>query len=215
MGYSGEAFFALWARRTLDLPDREIVHGVKDNNLISALVSNLATALVVAALFASGDFARSVRRVPGGEALFAVAFASAALLAGAVIVYRKSLMMLQSGQTRRLVAINAARMAAVMALQAALYAAAIPGTPLGAWAMFVALQLVLTRIPFVPNPDIVFLTAALSLADTINAPAADVAGMLVAEAALSQVLNLILFAATAHLALKGPVPDAPIQSPQG
>jgi hypothetical protein len=67
--------------------------------------------------------------------------------------------------------------------------------------MFITLQLVLSRVPFVPNQDIVFLTAALSLAPAIGAPEAAIAGMLLAEAGLSQIFNLALFALTAHHAV--------------
>jgi hypothetical protein len=204
MGYSGEAFFTLWARRTLKLSDRDIVVGVKDNNLISALVSNAATALVVVALFFLGDLQREIAAIPGGAVLFGLAFVSAAGLAVAVVMFRRQLIQLPRGMTRKIIAINAVRIVIIMALHAMLYAAAVPGPPLAAWLMFIALQLVLSRIPFVPNQDIVFLTAALSLAEATGAPEAAIAGMLLAEAGLSQLFNLALFALTAHHA----VPDA-------
>jgi hypothetical protein len=198
MGYSGEAFFTLWARRTLKLSDRDIVVGVKDNNLVSALVSNAATALVVLTLFFLGDLERELDAIPGGAMLFGLAFVSAASLAAAVTMFRRQLIQLPRGMTRRIIAINAGRIVVIMVLHAMLYASAIPGPALSAWLMFIALQLVLSRIPFVPNQDIVFLTAALSLAGEINAPEAAIAGMLLAEAGLSQLFNLALFALTAH-----------------
>lgn len=198
MGYSGEAFFTLWARRTLDLSDRDILVGVKDNNLVSALVSNAATAMVVVALFFLGDLQRELDAVPGGAALFGLAFVSAASLAIAVLMFRRQLIQLPRGMTRRIIAINAVRILVILTLHALLYSAALPGPPMTAWLMFIALQLVLSRIPFVPNQDIVFLTAALSLAPEIDVPAAAIAGMLIAEAGLSQIFNLALFALTAH-----------------
>lgn len=201
MGYSGEAFFTLWARRTLNLSDRDIIVGVKDNNLISALVSNAATAVIVAALFMRGDLQREIDAVPGGAILFGLAFASAAVLSTGVLMFRRRLIQLPRGMTRRLIAINAARILVIFALHAALYASAIPGPPASAWFLFIALQLVLSRIPFLPNQDIVFLTAALALASEIAAPQAAIAGMLLAEAGLSQLFNLALFVATAHHAV--------------
>lgn len=198
MGYSGEAFFTLWARRTLQLSDRDIVVGVKDNNLISALVSNAATAAIVGALFFLGDLQREIDAIPGGAFLFGLAFASAAGLAAGVLIFRRRLIQLPRGMTRRIIAINACRILMIFTLHAALYASAIPGPPVSAWFIFIALQLVLSRIPFLPNQDIVFLTAALSLASEISAPEAAIAGMLLAEAGLSQLFNLALFAATAH-----------------
>jgi hypothetical protein len=201
MGYSGEAFFTLWARRTLRHSDRDILVGVKDNNLVSALVSNAATAAIVAVLFVLGDLEREMDAIPGGAVLFALAFLSAASLAVAVITFRRRLIQLPKGMTRKIIAINVVRIGVVFVLHAMLYASAIPGAPLAAWLMFIALQLVLSRVPFVPNQDIVFLTAALSLAPAIGAPEAAIAGMLLAEAGLSQIFNLALFALTAHHAV--------------
>lgn len=201
MGYSGEAFFTLWARRTLKLSDRDIIVGVKDNNLISALVSNGATALAVISLFFLGDLERELAAIPGGTLLFGLAFLSAASLAVAVVMFRRQLIQLPKGMTRKIIAINSVRIVVIMVLHALLYASAIPGPPLAAWLMFIALQLVLSRIPFLPNQDIVFLTAALALAPEIGAPEAAIAGMLIAEAGLSQIFNLALFALTAHLAV--------------
>ena len=85
-----------------------------------------------------------------------------------------------------------------------MYAAALPGAPLQAWLIFIAMQLVLSRIPFLPNQDVVYLTAALTLSPIVGMPEAAVAGMLVAEAGLSQLFNAILFAATAPLARSTP-----------
>jgi hypothetical protein len=210
MGYSGEAFFTLWARRTLRLSDRDIVVGVKDNNLVSALVSNAATAAAVVALFFLGDLERELKAIPGGPALFGLAFLSAASLAIAVVMFRGQLIQLPRGMTRKIIAINAVRIVIIMVLHAMLYASALPGPPLAAWLMFIALQLVLSRIPFLPNQDIVFLTAALALAPEIGAPEAAIAGMLIAEAGLSQLFNLALFALTAHHAVpRGERPQKP------
>lgn len=205
MGYSGEAFFTLWARRTLDLSDREILVGVKDNNLISALASNIATAILVVALFFTGRLREELDALPGSFLLFGLAFASALSLAIAVIVFRRKIISLSPGVTPRLAAIHGGRLALIMSLQVLLYRSAIPEPALSAWFLFVALQLVLSRIPFAPNIDIVFLTAAIHLGNAIGVGEAEIAGMLVAEAGLSQLFNFVLFAATTHLALEPPL----------
>ncbi|MEL6359564.1 MAG: hypothetical protein AAFR21_00660 [Pseudomonadota bacterium] len=198
MGYSGEAFFTLWARRRLGLPDKVILTGVKDNNLLSALVSNLATVILIVILAVSGGLKPGLDALPGSRILFSLAFLSAFSLSIAVIIFRNKLMDLPKGIMPKLVGIHAGRMVIILFLHAAMYAAALPGAPLLAWFMFIALQLVISRIPFVPNQDLVFLTAALSLSPLVGAPEAAIAGMLVAEAGLSQILNFSLFLATAN-----------------
>lgn len=207
MGYSGEAFFTLWARRRLEVTDRAILIGVKDNNILSALVSNLATVALIVLLAASGHLKTGLDALPGSILLFSLAFLSAFGLAAAVIVFRRQIIHLPDGMMPKLIVIHGARMALIIVLHAAMYMAALPGAPLMAWVMFIALQLVLSRIPFVPNQDLVFLTAALHLAPIVGQPEAAIAGMLVAEAGLSQIVNFGLFFATAHLA-RDHAPDA-------
>lgn len=200
MGYSGEAFFSLWARRNLDLSDKEILVGVKDNNLISALASNLATAILVFSLFITGRLVDDFGPLRGASILFGLAFVSSLGLALAFMVFKRRIIGLPDGVMMKVFAINAARILLMIVLHALLYWSAIPGPELTDWLIFVALHFVLSRAPLVPNPDIVFLTAALHLASSVNISETVIAGMLVAEAGLSQILNFTLFAATMHLA---------------
>lgn len=200
MGYSGEAFLTLWARRRLDLSDKTIIVGVKDNNLLSAFASNSATVILIFFLAATGGLQAGLNAFPGAGVLFAIAFLTAGTLAVAVMVFRRKLIALPPGVMPMLLSVHAVRQILIIALHMAMYAAALPGAPLEAWLIFIAMQLVLSRIPFLPNQDVVYLTAALALSPILGFPEAVVAGILVAEAGLSQIFNAALFAATAPLA---------------
>lgn len=200
MGYSGEGFLTLWARRRLPLSDKAIIVGVKDNNLISAFVSNSATVVLICFLGATGSLAAGLEAFPGAGVLFALAFVSAATLAILVAIFRERLIALPPGVMPVLLSVHGGRQLLIIALHAAMYAAALPGAELSAWLIFIAMQLVLSRIPFLPNQDIIFLTAALTLSPIVNQSEAAVAGMLVAEAGLSQIVNVVMFVVTVPLA---------------
>lgn len=200
MGYSGEAFLTLWARRRLHLSHKKILVGVKDNNLLSAFASNAATVILVAALALTGGLEAGLKAFPGAGWLFALAFLSAGTLSVLVMIFRDKLMALPKGIMPKLIGVHSGRQTLIILLHAAMYASAIPGAPLMAWMTFIAMQLVLSRVPFLPNQDIVYLGAALSLSAIVGAPEAVVAGMLVAEAGLSQAFNMAMFLGTAHLA---------------
>lgn len=204
MGYSGEAFLTIWARRCLNLPHKKILIGVKDNNLLSAFASNAATVVLIIILAASGGLSAGLHAFPGAGWLFALAFLSASILSVLVMVFRHKLMALPEGVMPRLIGVHGARQALIILLHAAMYASALPGAPVMAWLTFISLQLVLSRVPFLPNQDIVYLGAAMTLAPIVGAPDHAVAGMLVAEAGLSQIFNIFLFFATAHLARTEP-----------
>lgn len=214
-GYSGEGFLTLWARRTLGLSDRDVIVAVKDNNLLSALTSNVATVLLIIALAVTGVLQAELKALPGAAILFGLSFATAGALSVIVVVFRRRLIALPDGKMSRMLALHAARQVLVFFLQAAMYAAAIPTAPFLALAMFVTLQLVVNRIPFLPNQELVYLGAALTLAGLAGAPETAVAAMLIAEAGLSQALNIGLFFATAHLARQGAPAPAPSAAPSG
>ncbi len=198
MGYSGEAFLTMWARRRLNISDKTIIVGVKDNNLISAFTSNSATVILIIFLALTGGLKAGLDAFPGAGLLFTLAFISASTLAIAVMTFREKLIALPKGVMPRLLGVHSARQVLIITLHAAMYSSALPGAPVVAWFTFIALQLVLSRIPFLPNQDIVYLGAAITLSPIVGAPEAAVAGMLVAEAGLSQLINVILFVATAH-----------------
>lgn len=199
-GYSGEAFLALWARRRLALPDRLVLGAIKDSSLTSAFTSNLATIAAIGGLALFGLLGMAIEAVPGGRALFAFAFGIAFLLALIAILARRKLTSLPAQSIGRLLAIHGVRQLVSPALQVSMYAAALPGASFDIWALFVATQLVVSRIPFLPNQELVYAGVALSLAPLVGAPETGVAGMLVAEAGLAQILNIALFFATAPLA---------------
>jgi len=209
MGYSGEAFLTLWARRRLALPHKKILVGVKDNNLLSAFASNAATVILILLLAATGGLQAGLDAFPGARWLFALAFLTAGALSVLVMIFRDKLMALPKGVMPRLIGVHGGRQALIILLHAAMYASALPGAPIMAWMTFIAMQLVLSRVPFLPNQDIVYLGAALSLAPIVGAPEAMVAGMLVAEAGLSQIFNIAMFFATAHLARTEYAPARP------
>lgn len=200
MGYSGEAFLTIWARRRLALSDKKIIVGVKDNNLLSAFASNAATVILVIGVTVTGGLHAVLSAFPGAGWLFSLAFLSAATLSVLVMVFREKLIALPEGVMPKLLTVHAGRQVLIILLHAAMYAAALPGAPIMAWITFIAMQLVLSRVPFLPNQDIVYLGAALTLSPIVGAPEAAVAGMLVAEAGLSQLFNAVMFLATAHLA---------------
>jgi len=73
------------------------------------------------------------------------------------------------------------------------WAVVIPNTPLSIWFTFLAIIIVVNRIPFIPSRDLVFMWAGIELSRALNMATAAVAGMLLVSSALKKVTNLILF----------------------
>ena len=212
MGYSGEAFLALWARRNLNLSDKKVFVGVKDNNLLSAFSSNAATVILLVILAATGGLSAGLSAFPGATMLFGLAFLSAFILSMVVVFFHGKIIASTGRTMAKLLGVHGGRQIILIILHTAMYACALPGAPMMAWLTFIALQLVISRIPFLPNQDIVYLGAALSLAPIVASTEAEIAAMLLTEAGLSQLYNAALFLATASLA-RDKTPAVKISSP--
>jgi len=198
-GYSGEAFLAIWARRRLGLTDMQALVTVKDGNILSAFTANVATVAIIFWIIVDAERARAVAALPGGGALFGAALVIALFVAVGAVLFRRRLISLDGPRIAPILLIHGARHVAQLLITPAMYAAALPQTPFATWFAFVALYYVLTRIPFLPNQELVYLGGALALAGVSSMPQEQAAAMLLAEAAILQGVYLALFLATAHL----------------
>ncbi len=195
-GYSGEAYFVLWLRRHLRLSDGKALSAVKDNNILSALVSNAVAVLLSAALLFSGRIEALLGAVPGA-AVYAAGCALAAVVFVPVLLrFHRSILGIPGSTAAAVVAVHALRVLAVQGLLTLQWSVALPQVPFQTWLMLLAAQMLLTRIPFLPNQDLVVLGLGLSLAGSVAAPPAAVAGMFVAAGALTQCLHLVVYALT-------------------
>ena len=198
-GYSGEGFLTLWANRNLGWTTKQVLISIKDANLLSGLSANFVTLILVVIAFGAGLAGPLMAGVPRGEILLLIGTLTPLALVIGVLVLRTKLIHLSWPDMRSVLAWHGLRHLGLIVLAVAMYAAAIPGVPLIVWLSFVLLFMVLTRIPFLPNQDLVYLAAALAVTSSVGVPADVMAGVLVCEAALMQIANFGLFIGTSHL----------------
>jgi hypothetical protein len=195
LDYSGEAFFYFWARARLKLAPGMLVHGIKDSNLLSGGAGLVMLYLMVLALLASGGL-----QIPAGLSAHGWIFAAAGIVplllcAGLLLGHRK-FTALSRGQIATTFAIHFTRSLLVLAVEFGLWelSGALPTAV--ACLQFVALRLVVTRLPLVPNKDLIFVGAGIAAAGMTHMSVTPVATVLVILAAA----DLALAAAVASLA---------------
>lgn len=157
-GYSGELYFYLWARRRPGLSDAPF-GAVKDVNLLSALGANvlLLILLPIAALgLHETDLARQFG--PGVWPGLAIVVASFG-----VLLFARRVFSLTGAELTYVAAIHAVRLAAYTGLTLLLWALALPDVPLAVWLALVTGRLLLARLPFLTNKDLVFANLLLIL----------------------------------------------------
>lgn len=191
--YSGEAYLYLWAKDAVPHSTRGILSTIKDVNLLSGLASNSMTLLMLPVVILGGHVA--LLEAPGSHPLVPLLLCAVLALAlmAMLYVFRKRIFSLSRRDAAVVGGLHVTRLVIIFALQVAQWSAALPQVPLGEWLMFLAAQLLLTRIPFLPNRDVMMMWLGVALAKAIAAPQAQVASMFLAAGALSLATHAFMY----------------------
>jgi hypothetical protein len=151
VGYLGEVYFYGWARRNLKFVTTPF-GAVKDVAVLSAIAGNVTTLVFLAAAFPL------VRLLPLHDHVIAITWSLAFVIGTslAVMLLRRSLFSLERKELRMVFAVHLSRILATTIFSAALWHLVLPNVELGWWLILVTLRLLISRLPFVPNKDVVF-----------------------------------------------------------
>jgi len=193
MGYSGEFYLFMWARKRVGKSEKDVLKNVRDNNILSAVSSNLVAVTLIGILIFTGviqvgDIFGNVNFVYVFTGLI-IAVAFIALF----IQFRKYIFDLPLKKALIIFAIYLSRFVIHHGLLIVQWAVVIPDTPLSIWFLFLAIIIIVNRIPFIPSRDLVFMWAGIELSRMLDMATAAVAGMLLVSSALKKSTNLILF----------------------
>lgn len=197
VSYSGEAYFFMWARRRLELTDRQVAGTLKDNAIASSLGTWTAAVLLISIFLFTGQIVLA-DLLPEQDPLYV----TAGLLLAAVLVtlgirFRRSIFTLPSRTVLGLYGAHVGRfLLFAYVLQIVQWWVVLPDAPLSVWATMLAVITVVNRVPLLPARDLVGIGAILGMTDLLAASAATIAAMLLMRSVLDKALNLVLFAAT-------------------
>ena len=150
-GYSGELYFYTWARRRADLSGAPF-GAIKDVAILSALAGNVVTLILFALAYPVLGHA-NLGIQPHVALLSVIIVVGPSLLA---LMLRGHLFSLPAAETRFVLSVHFLRLIAVIAITVLLWHFALPGIPLRWWMTLAALQILVSRLPLVPNKDVVF-----------------------------------------------------------
>lgn len=193
VGYSGEFYLYLWAKQKLGLPGKQVMKNIRDSNILSALVSYVVAFTLVGALVFTDAIVLSDWF--GNVDWFFVLFGAiiAVVLIGVGIQFRKHLFALPMATALRIFLIYFTRFILHHAGLVAMWMVAMPGAPLQVWLSFIAMYIVINRLPFFPSKDLLFALAGIELSRVVGVNPAEVAGMLLVYSALNKLMNMAMF----------------------
>lgn len=200
-GYAGEIYILAYARGRLGLSLERAFAVIKDNGILSGAASTALTiVLVIAAAVTWGTQLWRGAAPHVVQSLIAGVMAGAIVL-GAILVLRRSLFALPPRELGLLLVIHTARNVAALVLQVLVWWLCAPAVPLGIWIVYLAGYLVLTRMPFLPNRDAVFMALGMGISGLGGAHAPDIATVMLVTGALTQLAHGLVFVAAAVLHL--------------
>lgn len=156
VGYLGEVYFYTWARRSLKLATTPF-GAVKDVAVLSAIVGNVSTLLFLAAAFPL------VKLLPIHEHATAIGWSLAFVIGTSLIVLllRGKIFSLSRRELAMVFTVHTVRIVLVTVVSAALWHLVLPDVAIGWWLLLVTIRQLVSRLPFVPNKDVVFAGIAL------------------------------------------------------
>jgi hypothetical protein len=156
LGYSGELSFYAWARRKMGLATTPFA-AIKDVSINSAIAGNVVTLAMIALAWPSMillHFGPAPREI-------ALSAGILLLISVAALLFKRRLFSLPPADLRFVFGMHMARLAVTTLLSGVIWHSALPDVPLSLWVLLAALQLLVTRLPFVPNKDLVFAGLAM------------------------------------------------------
>lgn len=151
LGYLGEVQFYAWARGRLNMVTAPF-GAIKDVTILSALTGNIATLAMLAGawkLIASGAFGMEGRTT--FLSLGVVLFTSFIIL-----LFRQKLFTLPRKELWIITAIHFARTLGFVGLSALLWHVVLPEVGIDLWLVLATLRMLVSRLPLIPNKDVVF-----------------------------------------------------------
>lgn len=158
LGYSGEAYFYGWARQHAKLTAAPF-GAIKDVSILSALAGNAITLIMLAIAWPLvGTLSPQIHARAVME--------SSGLIIGMsllILAFRNRLFSLNRSELWFVFSVHVARLVATTILSGLLWHLALPDVPLIWLVLLATLQLLVTRLPFVPSKDLLFANLAVFL----------------------------------------------------
>ena len=186
LNYSGELYFYLWAKQKQKFTNAPFAV-IKDVNVTSALANNLVTLAMLAVLW---PFIGSVDPSFHSPAFF-ISAAAMVLISCAFILMRKWIFSLGRNALLFMMQVHLVRILLSTLLLAMLWHLALPEVPLLWWFALSAAKLLISRLPFIPNVELLFVTLAVFLASDHE----QIGQLMVMIAALTSLTHILMFGA--------------------
>lgn len=158
VGYVGELYLYTWARRRVDMPSTPF-GAIKDVAILSAMTANAVTLVMLAMAY---PLLGALHLGIDSKALL-VSVTVVLASSSAVLFFRKKLFSLPRDDLFFVTGVHLVRIFLTTGLAAVCWHLALPDVAVQWWLLLAAMRMLLSRLPLLPNKDIVFAGLAVFL----------------------------------------------------
>lgn len=190
LDYSGEVYLFFWARKNLNVRDGFMMHAVKDSSVLSAAAGLVVLWLMFLILLAGHLIALPSLQL--GRWPLILIGSVPLLLSGALFIGNRKLTALSRRQIATVFSLHFTRCVTSLWLEYMLWwlSGALPSS--ADCFKFVALRLLVTRLPLIPSKDLVFVGVAMAAAGTMAVSTPKVAAVLVLMTVIDKIEDLVV-----------------------
>lgn len=197
LGYSGEVYLFYWAKDKLKIPAVDAMQFIKDNNILSSISSTFVS-VVLLIFFLSEGYLDITDYLPQIENNITYLWIALGIIVVGLIGYkfRKYIFSVSLDEALKIVAIYTGRLIFLNIVQIVQYKIAEPTVPWAVWFSLMAVQIMSTRIPFLPSRDVLYVSVALEMTSLLNVPESQIVGVLTANLVLMKLIGVTSFILT-------------------
>lgn len=193
VGYSGELQLFAWVQSSIGISKRETFKVIRDNNILSSLASTcivfgLLTIFIVSGQISFLELIDSQQYVMYGAILIGLI-----VLLAVGYQYRSLLFSMPKKRACLVLAIHMGRLVVANVLQVLLWYAVLPTVSLEVWFTYLSISLIMSRVPFVPNRDFLFIAVGIGAADLLSVSSGAVAGLFLTQSIMDKMLNAAFY----------------------
>jgi len=194
LGYSGELYFFVWAKKTLQIDATEIFKIIKDNNIISS-VSSTFISFGLLSIFIFTDQIKVLDWISNQhQTYFWGGLILIVVIVALFLKFRHHVISMPLRTAYKIFGIQTFRQLLGQTFNLLMYYVVMPEVPFYIWFTFIAMEIILSRIPFLPNRDLIFAGMSITLSGNIAIEKDAIAGIVIAKSVLNKIGSLGVFA---------------------
>lgn len=208
MGYSGEVYLFFWAKKYVPKSESEILKDLKDTNIISSFASTVFAISLLFIFFYTGQLEISDIFKYEYTVFYIILIVLLLVLGGVIFRFRKLIISQSYKIVLIIFGIHFFRLFLMQLINVGLFYLVIPNIPIGLCFTLIAGEIIISRVPFVPNRDLVYTSLSFEyLLQTNQSLSSEISSLILVKTILAKLISFVMFNSAYLLKKIYPMPE--------